>query len=902
MATLSPDHTYVTVTKGDTLSQIAATYSQYSGGASYKQLAAINNISNPNLIYVGQKIKLTKSSSGGGSSSSTTKTNSNAPVITAFGIVSDPESVNTLFATWSWSKTHTESYNVLWTYDTGDGVWFVGSEATNSVNDRAPGIAKQSTYSIPSNAKSVKFKVLPISKKYTKNNKETSYWTASWSTEKTFNVGDTPPKKPDTPNVELEKGILRATLENLDLNATSIHFKVVQDDVTVFKVSDTSIKTETGFATYTCVVAPGSSYKVCCRSARGSIYSDWSEYSSSVEAAPAAPTELTTCRANSETSVYLEWPASTTAKTYDIEYATKLEYFDGSNMTTTESGIEYTHYELGGLETGEEYFFRVRAVRDSEYSAWTEIKSVAIGKAPIAPTTWSSTTTAITSEPLNLYWVHNARDESSQTYAELELTIDGLTETYTIKNSTEEDEKDKTSVYSIDTSIYVEGVKIEWRVRTAGVTKVYGEWSIKRTIDIYAPPTLALTVIDSEGSVLDSIESFPFYISGLAGPNTQAPIGYHLEIISNQAYEAVDDLGNVKMVNEGDAIYSKYFDVTTALRVEMSANNIDLENNMRYTANCVVTMNSGLTASESASFSVFWTDEKYVPNAEISIDTETYTASIRPYCQVGTITTYRVDNSNDIYAITDEEIDGVYGEPVEGAFLSTGEQVYFGTTDEGADVYYCEVMDTSLVEDVLLSVYRREFDGSFTEIAADIDHFAQTFVTDPHPALDYARYRIVAISQTTGAVGYYDVPGVLVGGTAVIIQWDEAWSNFDSMNEDALLDPAWSGSLLKLPYNIDVSDSYDPDVSLIKYIGRKRAVAYYGTQLGETSTWNIVIEKDDEETLYHLRRLAIWPGDAYVREPSGTGYWANVKVSFSQKHLDLTIPVSLNITRVEGGI
>jgi len=903
MATLSSDHTYVTVTKGDTLSQIAATYSQYSGGASYKQLAAINNISNPNLIYVGQKIKLTKSSSGGGSSSSTTKTNSNAPTITAFGIVSDPESVNTLFATWSWSKTHTESYNVLWTYDTGDGVWFVGSESTNSVNDRAPGIAKQSTYSIPSNAKSVKFKVLPISKKYTKNNKETYYWTASWSTEKIYNVSDTPPKKPGTPAVELENGVLRASLENLkDLNATSIHFKVVQDDVTVFKISDTTIKEETGYATYTCIVTPGSSYKVCCRSARGSLYSDWSEYSSAVDAAPAAPSELTTCRANSETSVYLEWPASTTAKTYDIEYATKLEYFDGSNMTTTESGIEYTHYELGGLETGEEYFFRVRAVKDSEYSAWTEIKSVAIGKAPIAPTTWSSTTTAITSEPLNLYWVHNAQDESSQTYAELELTIDGLTETYTIKNSTEEDEKDKTSVYPVDTSGFVEGVKIQWRVRTAGVTKVYGDWSIQRTVDIYAPPTLSLSVIDSEGSVLESIESFPFYISGLAGPNTQAPIGYHLEIVASQAYEAVDDLGNVKMVNEGDAVYSKYFDVSTALKVEMSANNVDLENNIKYIANCTVSMNSGLTASESASFTVSWSDEKYVPNAEISIDRETFTASIRPYCEVGTISTYRVDNSNDIYTITDEVLDGVYGDPVDGVFLATGEQVYFGTTDEGEDVYYCEVTDTSLVEDVLLSVYRREFDGSFTEIATGIDHHMNTFVTDPHPALDYARYRIVAISQITGAVGYYDVPGVLVGGTAVVIQWDEAWSNFEAVNDNALVDPPWSGSLLQLPYNIDVADSYDSDVSLIKYIGRKRPVPYYGTQLGETSTWNVVIEKDDEETLYNLRRLAIWPGEAYVREPSGTGYWASIKVSFSQKHLDLTIPVSLNITRVEGGI
>ena len=61
------------------------------------------------------------------------------------------------------------------------------------------------------------------------------------------------------------------------------------------------------------------------------------------------------------------------------------------------------------------------------------------------------------------------------------------------------------------------------------------------------------------------------------------------------------------------------------------------------------------------------------------------------------------------------------------------------------------------------------------------------------------------------------------------------------------------------------------------------------------------IPKYDKNTLYGLRRLAIYTGDVYVREPSGSGYWANISVSFSQKHAELTIPVTFEITRVEGG-
>ena len=124
----------------------------------------------------------------------------------------------------------------------------------------------------------------------------------------------------------------------------------------------------------------------------------------------------------------------------------------------------------------------------------------------------------------------------------------------------------------------------------------------------------------------------------------------------------------------------------------------------------------------------------------------------------------------------------------------------------------------------------------------------------------------------------------------------------DANEADVVDTPPWSGSLIRIPYNIDVSDKADPDVTLVKYAGRKRQVSYYGTQLGESSTWRVEIPADDNETLYALRRLMIWTGDVYVREPSGSGYWANVKVSFSRTHCALTIPVTFDITRVEGGM
>lgn len=826
MATLSSDKKSVTVVKGDTLWDIAKTYPDYISGSTIQArintMVSLNHIHNPNYIVVGQVIKLS------GSATAAPTNNTSRATISVFGLQSNTD--RTVYATWTWTKSNTKEYQVIWYYDTGDGVWFIGNDSTTT--------DKQSVYNAPSNAKSVRFKVKPVSKTKTVNNKETSYWTASWSSIKTYYFSNNPPSTPPVPTVSIDKYKLTASLDNIsDLNATNIQFQVVKDDKTVFSTGTSKITTS--HASYVCTITAGSNYKVRCRSYKNKQYSDWSEYSSNKATAPAATKGITECKATSATSVFLKWEAVSTAKTYDLEYTTKKSYFDGSDQIERTTGIETSQYEKTGLESGQEYFFRIRSVNDEGESAWSDIVSIIIGKVPSAPTTWSSTTTAITGEALTLYWVHNAEDNSSQTYAEIELIIDDTTETYTVQNSTDEDEKDKTSSYAIDTGEYTEGTKIQWRVRTAGITKEYGAWSVQRSIDIYAPPTLELSVTNVSGEMFDELVSFPFYVSALAGPNTQSPIGYYLTVAANESYETVDNIGNNKTVKEGDYVYSKHFDTSEQLLVELSADSLSLENNISYTVNCMVSMNSGLTAESYCDFTVKWTEEENWPNAEIGIDEETMTAQIAPFCN-----------------------------------------------------------DTN----VTLSVYRREFDGSFTEIATGIDGGTYTFVTDPHPALDYARYRVIAKSKTTGAVSFYDVPGYPVGEKAAIIQWDEEWSYFDAAEEVELEQPPWSGSMLKLPYNIDISDKHSPDVTLVKYAGRSNPVSYYGTQKGHTSTWKVEIPATDVDTLYALRRLSNWSGDVYVREPSGSAYWANITISYSQTHCDVTIPVSFSVTRVEGGM
>jgi hypothetical protein len=730
----------------------------------------------------------------------------------------------------------TDHYAVHWFYDTGDNIWFTGQ--TEDVTH------KYSLYSGPANARRIRANVLPVAKTRKVNGTDTAYWTGT-AESFTYSVNVNPPETPSSPSVEVDKYKLTATLDNIsDARTDKIQFEIYNDTK---RVNVGTVTVQACKASYSCTVTAGGKYRVRCRSINLSgsseIYStEWSSFTSEYITIPNTVKNVRVA-ADTKTSVKVEWDKEPTATSYKVEYTDKITYFDTTSVSsqTVENSLAY----IVGLETGKEWFFRVCASNSQGDSAFSEPVSVTIGTKPASPTTWSSTTVAIVGEALNLYWVHNSADGSSQTFAELEMTVDGTTTTKTIQNTTDEDLKDKTSVYSVNTSSYKEGTIIKWRVRTAGATKEYGDWSVMRTVDVYAQPTLELNVTDQNGASLTTITSFPFYISGLAGPNTQAPIGYHVLVTANQGYSTVDEVGNQVIVSEGDAVYSKYFDTKNALLVELSASNVNLENSIDYSVRVTVSMNSGLTAESTKQFTVSWLDDQYEPDVEISIDPDSYSALLRPYC---------IDKDNNPIA------------------------------------------------DVMLSVYRREFDGSFTEITKNVDNTKNIYVTDPHPALNYARYRIVAISKTNGSVSYYDPPGYPVNGKAVIIQWDDQWRNLEDPAADEAKDPPWSGSLLKLPYNIDVSDSYSTDSDLVEYVGRKYPVAYYGTQLGSTSTWNTEIPAYDEETLYGLRRLATWTGDVYVREPSGSGYWANISVSFSQKHLSLTIPVTLSITRVEGGM
>ena len=684
-------------------------------------------------------------------------------------------------------------------------------------------------------------------------------------------------------------------------------------------------------------------------------------------------------------------------KTSDAQYDT-----ENQEMTKTISGFS--------TENGGRYYLRIKGTNDrtsilggssatnssSATSDWSDptdpLASFIIGTKPSAPTIWSSTNTAVIGEPLNLYWSQNSTDNSRMTKSFLSIVADNLADPIEIELTTDDEydnnyvhvlkfeKKDNARQANIKTSAFPDGSKIKWRVKTAGISNEYGDFSEEREINIYAKPIVSVILEDSKhNEIADTIDSFPMYISLQKDKPTlnQKIIGFNVNIENNSNYQYIDSAGNIKNLTKGSTVYSKNFDISypysdkfgyiysedeekfkiegyyvnnkfysdsklsniirpsedilyialnqkngdrpkkyiwnevdrvyeevdefmftdgnksypyfypyynskeTKLYIKLTCSDVDLINGIEYLVRCSMIMDSGLVATDEITFIPRFTEILYKPTATVSIDEESLTAIIKPSCEYQSYTIDCYIQDNKAYQDINCSIEiGLFPDSIYYDHFT--EKYYIYKLVSGSIDEYSFEESPNPLEDAILSVFRKELDGTFTEIDRNISNDSGYEVIDPHPSLAKAIYRIVSESKTTGAISYSDTEPVEIKEKALVIQFN----NYT----------------LKLPYNISVSNGYSPDISLVEYIGRKHPVSYYGTQLGETMSWRTVIPKSDHDTLNLIRELAIYMGDVYVREPSGTGYWANISVDFSQSYDDLTIPLSFSITRVEGGM
>lgn len=447
-----------------------------------------------------------------------------------------------------------------------------------------------------------------------------------------------------------------------------------------------------------------------------------------------------------------------------------------------------------------------------------------------------------------------------------------------------------------------------WIVRTKGSYSKYSPYTQPKVLTVYTMPTPTCTVYNKNGSSVSGVDvAYPFTIQCSADASSlQKPTAYTLEITSDSAYSSVDALGNRTYVSRNMVVYRKTITKSAnSVTFKMSATEIMLNPTTHYRAKITIGYTSGLTSTASDTFTFNPPERSDIDiSTSVGIDRTMLTAYIRP---AATIEDEERPSLNTKLSVYRRNADGSYTTIANNVNNCTMKRCHSMPNDWSTNYY-----DYAYYDDKTSMYYYVPKASKVPEFITSKKYYkprlANTQIVDPHPLLNYASYRVVATNVETGEYVFDDTAPVEVGCKQIIIQWDEEWAPFDAESEpdsdtgDVYVSTTpYSGSIIRLPFNIKTTDENDQDVSLVKYIGRKNPVSYYGTQQGITSTWNTDIPKYNDDVVYALRKLAIYPGDVYVREPSGQGYWASISVSFSHSYDSLTIPVTFSITKVEGG-
>lgn len=761
----------------------------------------------------------------------------------------------TVYATWTAfseaQRKNMSGVSVTWKYQVtnseGKNVWFTGS--TESLGASA---SQSGTYSAPSESLAVQVSVSPVLTK--KGNKKATAQAAT--AQRVFSANA--PAKPNAPTVTVEGYSLTLRVQSSDQYAKTAVFYLFRDsESSPFWTSSSITLSGAGVAQQMATLSPGHVYYAKVKLFNGAAASEYSDSAAVSELTIPGQVTGVTASPVSQAQILVSWTAATGAAAtngYELEQATDPKYFGGSNasVSTVNNTSNYVTVEVGNV-----WYFRVRAKNSSGiYGAWSETASAAAAIKPNPPTTWTLTSTAYVGSSIDLYWTHNSADGSKPTKSQIEWSKNsGSTSVIEITHSLGPDDKDYTfhRAFSL-ASGWSDGDILKWRVRTQGVAAMgWSNYSVLREVRVYAPASLSL-------AISSPVTTYPINIGVTVTPASQSIVSFYLAIRARDSYDDEDYMGEMQHVVAGQMIYSRNFtDLSNTDTIRLRPSDINLLTGQTYDVEAIVATNAGMSASATSSFSLDINEPDYYLDMGITVDGDSLSAALIPGC----------------YSDVNEDPDGDY-------------------------IY--DIAD--IVNGIILDVYRINFDGSFTKIEGNIVNDGRTVISDPHPALDNGKYRVVAIDNTSGAMFFADMISEDLEVKGLVLQWDAKYSNYfvrDIVDEidGAAIGNMAGGTTLRLPFNVKKNEASDLDVELVDYIGREHPVSYYGTQKGQKSSYSTDVPKDDMETLDLLRRLQTWPGDVYLRAQDGLGYWAKVEVSFDRDYDSLLMPVSIEATRVD---
>lgn len=852
------------------------------------------------------------------------------------------------------------------------------------------------------NATKLKVEFRPVAKEaYRDGDKIIRGWTASSCTAE-YDLSDSLPNQLSSCSIEFRddndrtKAWVSAKGITDTMHITDVQFQVIKDNINNIIYDQRVPWDGVSKAEREITLEPNHTYYVRCRGwnkngSSGAWGDTWSE---GLRTPPNAVQNFKIksdyIQQTSQVVIEFTWDAIANVDKYSIEYISEYGNWNNDNdIQTISDNITRNSYRFN-VGTGGSYIFRIAAWRDGGHSVYTE-QSFSFGVKPSQPTVWTDQTYYSSDDSyIAIYWKHNSQDSTREIKAQVGVKIGDNEEVIHEINRANWDSKDwyKNNHYLVDVSEQVTSVDISYRVRTAGVSGEYSDWSEMKTIKLYRKPGILMYVYNGEGinpfvTSSDQITSLPFsyncycyeyrkpiervrYTYSNHKPNTttgmpvssQGDNRYWVATQNGSTLLPADDIQKIKIsgsIPTGVAIRIITFDSMGNRRKDTDwMDNEDWKDNnsLFYIDDsqdkffCLYLMLSGAALGWTNSMinnSILWEYENHyyisqnIVEYSIQIEANTEYKTFNKLGQeitihIGDILFKKRYSGDDFEAmggsIVHETIDcndcsefypgKQYKIKISAAFESgmtaENESTFLysptgtwktpnATVTINDHVAYIKVTGPTLptgdsYNNYINFVYRRNIDGTLTCVASNINPSATgTTVVDPHPIIGHNAYLVGCMNKKNALVGR-KVIEVEHTSCLPIVEFASNWTPYMFNNPDAW--QYFKDITIDQIFNVTLSENNSKESESIQFAGRSSKITYFGTSVEEKQSWSFAFPREDKETLYKLRLLSVYEGNAYIREPNGRGYWANVDVSINDKYDDPTTTGTLTITKAGG--
>ena len=211
----------------------------------------------------------------------------------------------------------------------------------------------------------------------------------------------------------------------------------------------------------------------------------------SVTMAPAAPGSISLERADAtDVDVTL---ANTSAVATSLEWQESLDGGSTWGASHTVSGSPVTSFTAS--TSGGTVLIRVRNANSVGSSDWLVSEPIVTITPPAAPTLISPTGVFnMSAGEVTFTWLHNPKDGSAQTAAQLAYSTNGGSTWTTVSKTTEQS-------HTITPIPWAAGTTVTWRVRTKGADADWGDWASSKQFTCYQVPSLAFVASNPPSTI-----------------------------------------------------------------------------------------------------------------------------------------------------------------------------------------------------------------------------------------------------------------------------------------------------------------------------------------------------------------------------------------------------------------